>query len=135
MSEAEPLKPLTLSTRFPADEDAPRTARDCAADLLARQGVLTSRGDDVALVVSELVSNAVRHGPGGEVELNMACSHRTFRVEVSDEGTRQFEWPLASHGDHWGLELVRMFSDRSGIHWVPWTVAWSEIDLLVAPTG
>jgi anti-sigma regulatory factor (Ser/Thr protein kinase) len=126
VSDAEPL---TLTTVLPADENAPRSARDQAADLLARLAVDTTRLEDVALVVSELVSNAVIHGPGGALEVRLAASPILFRIEVQDGGVNGFEWHGPRRDDHWGLELVRVFSDRSGVTLVPSTVAWSEIDL------
>lgn len=117
---------------LPATVDAPRLARDFAAHALGRRGAPGGRADDLALVVSELVTNAVVHGPdAGEIELRLSATPLTIRVEVSDAGTVAFDWPKAAEppGSH-GLDLVGMFSERCGVDRVPWTVAWCELDLV-----
>ncbi|MEA2495562.1 MAG: hypothetical protein QOJ29_3473 [Thermoleophilaceae bacterium] len=38
------------------------------------------------LIVTELVTNAVRHGPGGPVELAINAGGNGFRGEVADPG-------------------------------------------------
>ncbi|AXK35878.1 ATP-binding protein [Streptomyces armeniacus] len=40
--------------------------------------------DDAALAVSELVTNAVRHGGGRPVGFRVTCSDQELRIEVSD---------------------------------------------------
>lgn len=99
--------------------------------MLRRLGRGDERAEDVALIVSELVSNAVVHGPAGcDVKLRLTGNPSMIRIEVSDEGTAPFDWPRDSgDGGHWGLGLVRNFSDRSGLMFRPWTVAWCELDL------
>jgi len=41
---------------------------------------------DVKTAVSEAVTNAVIHGGGGHVELNLSIQDKTVTVEVSDKG-------------------------------------------------
>jgi anti-sigma regulatory factor (Ser/Thr protein kinase) len=133
MSAAE--QPVAAVTRrLVANVDAPRLARAAAAEMVGRCGRLaTGRADDLALVVSELVTNAVVHGPDADVELRMTSTTSMIRVEVSDAGTQPFDWPAVDAGGHHGLDLVGKFSDRSGSSHDPTTVAWCELDFV--PTG
>ena len=127
-AELDPAAVRLLS----ATVDAPWLARDFAAKAWGRRGAPGGRGDDLALVVSELVTNAVVHGPeAGEIELRLSATQLTIRIEVSDAGTAAFDWPKAADlpGSH-GLDLVAMFSERCGVDRVPWTVAWCELDLV-----
>ena len=121
---------IAVSERLAGTQDAPRIARDAAAQLLGRLGSGAERADDVALIISELVTNAVVHGPGGcDVTLRMTGTTHLIRIEVGDEGTAPFEWPGDLLDGHRGLGLVREFADRSGLMFRPWTVAWCELDL------
>jgi anti-sigma regulatory factor (Ser/Thr protein kinase) len=118
-----------VTRRIAADSDAPRAARYTAVELLGQLGCGHERANDLALVVSELVTNAVVHGPGAEVELRLTGTPSIVRVEVSDGGTKSFDWPDAPGAGHWGLGLVELFSDRAGIIRDPSTVVWCELDL------
>ena len=78
-----------VDMRLPASPEAVATARHGLAPL---QDVLTpDRLDDVRLLVSELVTNSLRHGslgPGDKVELTVDLHDRAkVRVEVRDPGT------------------------------------------------
>ena len=124
---------IAVSERIAGTEDAPRIARHAAAHLLGRLGSGAERADDVALIISELVTNAVVHGPNGcDVMLRMTGTTQLIRIEVSDEGTAPFQWPGGPLESHRGLGLVREFADRSGVMFRPWTVAWCELDLAAA---
>jgi anti-sigma regulatory factor (Ser/Thr protein kinase) len=119
---------ISLVRHLPSNIDAPRTARNAAAQVLGQvDGV--ARAEDLALVVSELVSNAVIHGADGHVELRLVASPAMIRVEVRDGGTTSFEWPARGVEGHWGLSLVRMFTERSGLLRQPSTIVWCELDL------
>jgi anti-sigma regulatory factor (Ser/Thr protein kinase) len=121
---------IAVSERIAGTPEAPRIARDAAAHLLDKLGCGGERADDVALIISELVTNAIVHGPHGrDVTLGMTGTRHLIRIEVSDEGAGPFEWPGDRSDGHWGLGLVREFADRSGLIFRPWTVAWCELDL------
>jgi anti-sigma regulatory factor (Ser/Thr protein kinase) len=100
--------------------------------------------EDVRLLVSELVTNSIRHAgieEGGGVELRVLVSQRVLRVEVVDGG-RGFEpaspGPSADMGSGWGLYLVDRIADRWGTRPTdPGTCVWFEIDLAppVDPAG
>jgi anti-sigma regulatory factor (Ser/Thr protein kinase) len=124
---------MELSRRLAADDDAPRAARALMEELGAPIAKLDEeRRQDLEVVLSELVSNAVVHGAGSEVSVSFALSTRTLRIEVADDGTEPFDSsaarPRPGEGG-WGLKVVDAFTDRWGIELRPHTVAWCEVDL------
>ena len=128
MPRAEP-SPLIMVRRLTTDDDAPRLAREFVSDVLDRlDGAADHRRDDLALVVSEMVSNAVLHGPSGEVDFRVIATDQMVRVEVKDGGVVPFG---VNHdgADHLGLGLIDEFSDRHAIEHNPSTVVWCEFDL------
>jgi two-component sensor histidine kinase len=91
--------------------------------------------DDVALLVSELVTNSFRYGglrADERISLVMTHESNTVRAEIADPGrgaTRpRPRRPTADGG--WGLEIVRRKSDRWGVEQrEDGTVVWFEIDV------
>lgn len=96
----------------PVHRGSARSARDFTRETLARWGY---RGecDEVVLVVSELVANAVRHA-SGRYALRLVGGADQVRVEVADESPvmPSVRKPGADGG--WGLALVRRMSARWG---------------------
>jgi anti-sigma regulatory factor (Ser/Thr protein kinase) len=90
--------------------------------------------DSSALVVSELVTNSLRHGvlaPNASIEVRVTADGNGIRVEVIDRGIgfdpsslRRPE-PEASGG--WGLFLVDQLSSRWGVSTDGVTRVWAEI--------
>jgi len=88
-------------------------------------GLPESTMADVRLLVSELVTNSVRHAglPGeASIEFSVRASHETLMIEVADAG-RGFDHPsqprpVAVAGSEaasgWGLFLVDQIADRWG---------------------
>ena len=90
---------------------------------------------DVRLLVSELVTNSVRHSgvaPPDSVALDVAVDTDTIRVEFSDCGAgfepRPRETDRTRPGG-WGLYLVDRLADRWGVARNQFTRVWFEIDL------
>lgn len=92
--------------------------------MLAEQGLREADRATAELVVSELVTNAVRHGcvPGRLVALRLVYDlEKTVTIEVSDAGDRRP--PAAPSGDRRddlsesgrGLTLVAAFADAWGV--------------------
>ncbi|HEX6008786.1 MAG TPA: PAS domain S-box protein, partial [Actinomycetota bacterium] len=85
------------------------------------------------LLVSELTSNAVRHGPhdvGADLALRIGLREDVLRVEVTDEGVG-FEPPAPTgllDAGGWGLVLVDRVADRWGVEPGAPTTVWFEID-------
>jgi anti-sigma regulatory factor (Ser/Thr protein kinase) len=77
--------------------------------------------DDVLLLVSELVSNAVLHagaGPDKPLHVQLLRGPRWVVVAVADEGPG-FSWhpspPAGTESGGWGLFLVDQIADRWGV--------------------
>ncbi|MDT3397386.1 ATP-binding protein [Streptomyces sp. B1866] len=68
---------------LPEDGGSTARARDFTREILAGSAY-QGRHDDVVLVVSELVSNALRHGHGAPV-LRLLGTAGRIRVEVADD--------------------------------------------------
>jgi anti-sigma regulatory factor (Ser/Thr protein kinase) len=90
--------------------------------------------DDLRLLVSELVTNSIRHAQGdtlGTVGLEVKLEDHHLRVEVTDAGDG-FEpsprTPDQSQASGWGLYLVDRLADRWGVMRNRLTCVWFEID-------
>ncbi|MFL6040395.1 MAG: ATP-binding protein, partial [Gaiellales bacterium] len=86
---------------------------------------------DARLLVTELVTNAVRHAPAateGRVALRLTLGAGGLRIEVSDPG-RGFEPQIESTSPDGGrgLMIVRELSDRWGIRANPTTTVWCTL--------
>ena len=67
-----------------ADAHAPATGRLVTAALVSLWGLPDLR-EDAQLIVSELVTNAVQHAPGGEpLELELSRQDRGIRISLAD---------------------------------------------------
>jgi anti-sigma regulatory factor (Ser/Thr protein kinase) len=71
------------------------------------------------MIVTELVSNAVRHGPGGPVEIAIQAGGSGMRGEVADPGPGIHHYELhrrrATEEGGRGLFLVDALSDSWGL--------------------
>lgn len=108
--------------------------RDPSAVALARRAVEASTGalraeqvEVARLLVSELVTNAVRHGAGEQVELVLRVGDDGARFEVHDAGTQQatLRVPAGADGGY-GLNLVASLASRWGAD--PDAGVWFELD-------
>lgn len=99
-------------------------ARSQNAPALARRFVMTTLDTwgvgetfaDVALVTSELVTNAVRHA-GSDVDVSLDLTRERLRLEVSDLShqppvLRDLE---AALDGGWGLHIVALLASRWGL--------------------
>jgi serine/threonine-protein kinase RsbW len=74
---------------LPYDLASASVARQHVTDMLQRQGISPDRCDDAALIVSELVGNALRHGSpraDGTLQVSWVLDGHRLRVEVTDGG-------------------------------------------------
>ena len=115
-------------------EPGPGAASEARAALAVLEGRIGADVlDDIRLLVSELVSNSVRHSgaPGARVVLDVTGEGGRVRVEVTDGG-RGFEpRPRARAPDEvggWGLHLVDRIATRWGVQTGRRTRVWFEID-------
>jgi anti-sigma regulatory factor (Ser/Thr protein kinase) len=120
---------VTIDVELPSTPAAPARARGALDGFEGR--IAPERMRDVRLLVSELVTNAVRHAGGDAVRLVVSLRGTTLRIEVHDPG-RGFavvpppDDPLRASG--WGLVLVEELADRWGIDHDPRTRVWFEMD-------
>jgi len=124
-----------LSATFAGGPYAAAAARRALGGL---GGVVSHRRlDDIALLVSELVTNSVRHGGAGEddrLELAALREGERLRVEVTDWGpgfTRDARprRPTDEVGG-WGLVLVERLADHWGVErHGDATVVWFELSM------
>ena len=90
---------------------------------------------DVRLLVSELVTNSVRHAdmpPPGRVSVEVSVDSGKIHVEVEDTGSGFEPRPRRrgqSKAGGWGLYLVERLADRWGVMCNHFTRVWFEIDL------
>ena len=111
--------------RFPLTAQAPTRARRWA------HGVVDLDPDVQAvmmLLLSELVSNSVRHSgcaPADEVDVSIHHTDEWVHVEVRDPGPGNGIEPSDAL-EHSGLRIVESLSDRWGVRHDPTTV-WFDI--------
>ncbi|WP_308434802.1 SpoIIE family protein phosphatase [Streptomyces fructofermentans] len=129
------LNPDHVATwTLPNDGTAPRTARHLAARQLAEWG-LGALEDATNVIVSELVTNAVRHSTG-PIRLRL-IRHQVLTCEVSDTDlcSPRLRRALTLDENGRGLCLVSQLSRRWGSRSIPdGKVVWAEQDLPSEPT-
>jgi anti-sigma regulatory factor (Ser/Thr protein kinase) len=126
-----------MSHRVQMELRANAAAVKRARDALAKLGDSADPQalDDARLLVSELVTNSVRHGelePGDTVLLTAEVDTRAIRVEVCNAGhgfTHRERAPGPDQALGFGLYLVERMASRWGIEDRDATRVWFEIDL------
>jgi anti-sigma regulatory factor (Ser/Thr protein kinase) len=117
----------------PGDLFAPKAARNLIA---AELGAVFDEADlyDVRVLVSELVTNAVRHGgadDGHPVRVRLAVDEERVRIEVLDPGAG-FDRPATPtsrpEGGGNGLLMVQAIASRWDVERGDGTCVWFEID-------
>jgi anti-sigma regulatory factor (Ser/Thr protein kinase) len=84
----------------------------------------------IELMVSELVTNVIRHTPTGDGELRLLLGGRTIRVEVEDQGDgapTTLSAPDREYGGGFGLHMVDRLSHRWGVE--RRNCVWFEMDV------
>lgn len=122
---------LALDLRLPGGPRAAAAARHALDGLGDRldPDVL----DNVRLLVSELVTNSIRHSGvtrRGNVGLRVAVRERTVRVDVCDPGSGfepRISIPTVGQTSGWGLFLVEQIADRWGVDQGGGTCVWFEL--------
>jgi anti-sigma regulatory factor (Ser/Thr protein kinase) len=119
----------------PADPraDGPAQARDYVSAAFRAAGYSEQQIGDASLMVSELVTNGIRHAerpPSDLIGIVVSSLPAFMRVEVSDRGgggAAILEQTTGRIGG-WGLVLVDRLSDRWGTISGPPHVVWFELD-------
>lgn len=118
---------------LPPRSESVARARHALAPLRGR--VPPEKLGELELLVSELVTNSIRHADlsdSASVALTVRVGPRRARVEVTDPGPGFEPPPIAGDPAElsgWGLLLVERLADRWGIRGRSPTCVWFEIDL------
>lgn len=117
-----------LSLTLPRDRAAAAAARRAIADVELPASEETRLA--LALLVTELINNAVLHGCGPEVRVAIALAGDRVRVEVTDDGNGFDPAQRAEREDPggWGLAIVENISADWGMYRGS-TNVWFELDL------
>jgi anti-sigma regulatory factor (Ser/Thr protein kinase) len=112
---------------------APAAARELVSAMAERAHADEAFAERLRLVVSEVVTNSVRHGCPGDaqcVEVTVEVEPARVRLEVADEGPGFEPVPTRGRPDRpggWGLYLVDSLADRWGVEESPTTRVWLEL--------
>jgi len=141
---AGPRDVEALTLTFPASAEAPQLARRSLDRL--EKSLDGDRLHELRLLVTELVTNSVRHaglGPADWIGFEVAVTSDRTRIEVTDRGhgfddasartapesdASTDDPVLAAPGSGWGLHLVEQLSDRWGVSRQGGTRVWFEVD-------
>jgi anti-sigma regulatory factor (Ser/Thr protein kinase) len=121
-----------LRIELPVTAESPRRGRHAARDWCDDCGVSQEARDIILLLLSEIVTNSVRHSSAGETPIEVAASlvGNTVQVVVSDGGqgfAPRAQEPSSSGG--YGLFLVDAQATRWGIGHHRRTRVWFELDV------
>jgi transcriptional regulator with XRE-family HTH domain/anti-sigma regulatory factor (Ser/Thr protein kinase) len=120
-----------LRKAFPADELAPGLARDAMS--VVAVGIASGQLETARLLISELVSNSVHHGPkteGATVGVLIGVGRDRVRVEVSDRATKGARPKPPTEDGGYGLALLAELASRWGAgRENDLNVTWFELDL------
>lgn len=114
------MREVTLQVE--SNVNAPAVSRSHVSSMRTS---LEPRCDDVLLLVSELVSNSVRHTQSVDIDVRVTTMDGRIRVEVSDDGpgfTRE-----APRGDGLGLKIVEKLADHWGLAIGDRFTVWAEL--------
>jgi anti-sigma regulatory factor (Ser/Thr protein kinase) len=120
-----------ISLSLPALPSSATTARFEVTRRLAQQ-VTNGALEDVRLLLTELITNALRHSGmtvDDEIGVKAELSGRTVRIEVHDPGRNG---PVAirkpgSRGGGYGLFLVDRLTSEWGVERLDGTTVWAEL--------
>jgi len=123
MDTMAPTRPAVQSSRRVALTATPAAAAEARGQVLAAICAWDARVDPpvAALLTSELVTNAIMHGPNQKVALVITCDHHQLRVDVHDT-SRSAPMPVDAPVDAEagrGLMLVSSLSTGWGYYRTP----------------
>jgi anti-sigma regulatory factor (Ser/Thr protein kinase) len=117
------VAPTSYTAELPHSSTSVRQARSLLAASLSERDVLGAAADDAILILSELVTNALRHAralSSGMIRVSWGLSgDGLLRIEVTDGGgttrptPKPYSMSVSSHAGR-GLEIVDRLADRWG---------------------
>jgi anti-sigma regulatory factor (Ser/Thr protein kinase) len=116
------------TTTLPRAPHSIRTARGLVDERAVGAGLNERRRQDAALLVTELMTNALRHGSGA-ITLRIRQEPTALLVEVGDEGTGTVAMTRHPGPDGgWGLRVIDQLADDWGAYEGS-TRVWVRLDL------
>jgi anti-sigma regulatory factor (Ser/Thr protein kinase) len=106
-----------LDMTLPPRPESVGEARHALRQVL--EGLDERTRDGVTVIVSELVTNAIKHGPDRPIALRIWRDGEAVRGEIEDEGHGRVEiWRESDRGARggYGLPIVDAMSDRWGVN-------------------
>lgn len=126
---------MQISLNIPVAPEAVALARDAVVRAVVDRSS-AQRIDDLRLLTSEIVTNALRHagmGSQDSLAVGVDISPDRIRVEVADHGPGfdpdDLEAPTAERVGGWGLVLVRQLADHWGVIRNDPNLVWFELML------
>jgi anti-sigma regulatory factor (Ser/Thr protein kinase) len=121
-----------MTLRLERSVHAPARARAAVSRRCEPLGIDASLAQSLILLVSEVVSNAVRHSgghPEAPIELVASFDEERIRVSVTDAGNGFVPRPRdpASTSDGYGLYLLEKVAARWGVESEGDTKVWFEL--------
>jgi len=123
---------MTIPLSISAPGQARRSLETAFAETMDR-----SLLDDVKLVASELVTNAVQHSgrpEGDPLSLSAIVADGVLRVALGDKGTTTDHVEARSTDPPSGLGVVRLLSDRWSSYRDGYLTVWFEINVTTPTT-
>jgi anti-sigma regulatory factor (Ser/Thr protein kinase) len=109
---------LRTDTTLRHDSDAPGEARRLLDQIAG--GLAVEQLWDARILVTELVSNSVRHARGRSIEISLDLTPTHLLIEVTDGGSpggpavvQESADALVPHG--WGLHIVEALTESWGV--------------------
>ncbi len=123
----------SLRLQLERDVRAPAIARAAVSEQLDAAGIDGSVGQTIVLLVSEVVTNAVRHSSAPEdssIALAASVSEAAVRVSVTDAGGGFEPRPRDPErlGDGYGLFLLDKAATSWGVEHRDGTTVWFELE-------
>lgn len=130
-----PLDAATDSIVLPGHRQSVGVGRHWVVNAAVARGITGMANQVIELLSSELLANAVLHGPqGAAIGLQVTHTDEVVRVSVSDAGT---ESPVVMHNEPSapngrGMAIVEAMSSRWGVddHEDGGKTVWYELDLV-----
>lgn len=120
-----------LESRLPSDDSAPAIARGEALRFGRRAGLTPGELASLRLLVSELVTNAIRHGHAeAPVDLRLDLRDERIRVEVRDHGAgfrQPAQTPAPGNDGGYGLLIVEELCADWGVEQRDGALVWGEL--------
>lgn len=118
---------MEWSQTYPSQPDMVATARSVVCAWLAGTPIV----ETAALIVSELATNALRHG-SGDITVTVAHEAGYARVSVTDRGVGEWKptptLPTDGNESGRGLWIVSQFADKFGHDRTPdLQTVWAEL--------